>query len=60
MSSSLDPTYNEMSSVGTNALWFGFAALVLASVRIFGRSPLDDSMVGRACCRFGGFVGLMA
>lgn len=34
--SAADPTFNVESTVGNNATWFGFAALALATLNIFG------------------------
>lgn len=42
MTSIIETDYNKISSVGTNALWFGFAALALAGLRIFGK--YDDAV----------------
>lgn len=36
MSSIIESDYNKISAVGTNALWFGFAVLAAAALRIFG------------------------
>jgi hypothetical protein len=41
MTSIIETDYNKISSVGTNALWFGFATLALAGLRIFGE--FDDT-----------------